>query len=863
MHENPIIFTFINLLLMNTRKLYNKYIYDIYSTLKQANKIEYDNTLERLTCSNNDLCKIFEYYTCIKLSENATDSNHPFCMYDYIDPDFKENHDMSRTDTGVDCSNLVDTIVQCKLRSKNITWRDCSTFFGSNIASENSELKIKWPKMILARNSDSTLSRALSQKADLFEDVEFSKDELIQYCENLYANPPVLPKKPTKKMVLRDYQIECINLIKNHNENIIVNIPTGTGKGVIIINCIEAGKKYLILVPTIILTEQFKAELIKFNPNFESRIQIIGDGNNVFNAKFSITICVYNSIEIVKNYKQFHKIFIDEAHHIHVPELYSLNELDENDLEDIDDDLDDVEDELIDSTDNKIEEESDTEYFIEEGQTEYAKYIPDGEITKDTEVKVKVKSFADRIRDLTKFNNNVYLSATIDKNKNMSYYTKDIREMIEKGYLCDYVLKIPVFNNDPTNKNICEYLIGNYRNIIIYCNSQEEGVTINNIMNELLPKCSEYIDCNTTRAKRTDIIRKYKLGSIPFLVNVRVLTEGFDAPITKGVCFMHLPKSDQTIIQIIGRALRIHPEKLFANIILPYSTDDDESAISAFLKTVARNDSRIRRSFEAKKFGGYINVINTLNETDDATNDAIDDVQFRCEMIFNSLGTLQNGKELWKIKFDKVVKHIDSHEERPSKSDKDKSVEKLGIWLYHQIENYRDRKRMFIDSEIVSIWETFINDDKYICYFEDDFDSFIRTVDKISKYIDINKKNPTTTDKNLKIRQLANRLDYYKKHYKSKTFIMKNPKVQQLWEEFTTKYNKYIKNNNNTKIINWKNILIKVKNFKMLNDNKCPTALTEPSLTRWLAHQRQSYKKNAGLMTDPEVKQLWEEFINN
>jgi hypothetical protein len=62
------------------------------------------------------------------------------------------------------------------------------------------------------------------------------------------------------------------------------------------------------------------------------------------------------------------------------------------------------------------------------------------------------------------------------------YYNKDIRDMITLGYLCDYTIHVPIFNDDPTNKNICEHLLKNYRNIIIYCNSQKEGKLINKLI---------------------------------------------------------------------------------------------------------------------------------------------------------------------------------------------------------------------------------------------------------------------------------------------------------------------------------------------------------------------------------------------
>ena len=72
------------------------------------------------------------------------------------------------------------------------------------------------------------------------------------------------------------------------------------------------------------------------------------------------------------------------------------------------------------------------------------------------------------------------------------------------------------------------------------CLTQKEGKQINKLLNKLQNKSSEYIDCNTPKIKRKTIIEKYKCGELPFLVNVKILVEGFDAPITKGVCFMHL-----------------------------------------------------------------------------------------------------------------------------------------------------------------------------------------------------------------------------------------------------------------------------------------------------------------------------------
>jgi len=260
-------------------------IFERYTDLKKSNKQDLDNY---------DLCKIFEYYTCIKLSEE-----YQKCFYEYndIDPNFKELNNMSHNDTGIDCCDLLNTIVQCKLRSKTLTWGECGTFFGSqNIFSQElGKTIVRWDNLIIARNSDCVLSENLLERYNfkLFIDRPYSKNELIDFCEDLVANPP---KYSTfnENFKLRDYQTEAIELIKQ-SKNTIINLPTGTGKNSVIIYSMEDDKKYLILVPRIILMEQLKKEIIKHKPHIKNNIQLIGDTSNIFNPNKLITICVFNS----------------------------------------------------------------------------------------------------------------------------------------------------------------------------------------------------------------------------------------------------------------------------------------------------------------------------------------------------------------------------------------------------------------------------------------------------------------------------------------------------------------------------------------------------------------------------------------
>ena len=815
---------------------YNNYIINIferYTDLKKSKKYDFDN---------NDLWKIFEYYSCIKLSEEY---KKPFYEYDDIDPTFKELNKMTRNDTGIDCSDLLNTIVQCKLRKNTLTWKECSTFFGSQVIF-NSELKkpiVRWDNLIITRNDDCILSENLLERKELFIDKPYNKNELINFCENLIINPPKYPVF-NEDFKLRDYQIEAINIIKNNKKNVIINLPTGTGKNSVIIYSMKAELKYLILVPRIILMDQLKKEIIKHNSKLKTKIQLIGDGNNIFDKNKLITICVFNSVHLIEKYcSTFEKIFIDEAHHINKPAIYYENDDDEN--------IGNI---------NKDNNEELEEYFSDEDIIDDEEYYSDNEsinsIDDIEDELINVKNYTKIIKSLVKYNNNVYLSATIDSIDNFEYYSKDIRNMIELKYLCDYQIHVPIFNDDPTNKNICTHILKNYRNIIIYCNSQKEGKQLNKLMNELQLNCSEYVDCNTPKKKRDIIIEKYKNGEIPFLVNVRILVEGFDAPITKGVCFLHLPTNKTTLIQIIGRCLRLHSTKTIANIILPFSSKEDEKNICNFLKVMAKNDSRIKKSFESKTLGGYISIEN-LEEIDDEENE---DIEFKYNMIYNSFGILQNGKDLWLKQLEEVKYYIDENNKRPNIENKNKKIKYLGRWISRQILNYKNKKQIMSNDEIYKKWTEFINNEKYELYFISNEEKWNNKLQKVIEYIDKNNNKPDANNSDEEIKRLGQWCDSQKHDYKNKKHIMTISEIYNKWSEFINnpKYKKYFI----SKETMWESkfeLLI-----KYIDDNSnLPNKDNEPDLVSWFYHQKHNYKNKEQIMVNEEKYNKWTNLINN
>ena len=830
---------------------YNKNIYDRYKSL-----IELGITKEEYT--NNHLCKIFEYYSCIQLMKEY---NQIYLEYDDIKPEFKEINSMSRTDTGIDACNLIDTIVQCKLRKDNLTWRECGTFFGSqNIFNEElKEVVVRWKKLLITRNKDCNLSKHLSAKHKLFIDKDYDKIEMISYCEELVKNIKDIEEdieedmEANNSIILRDYQLECIKLIKDSiGKNVVINLPTGTGKNLIILHSMKEKTKYLILVPRIILMEQIKDEIKRYFLKLSRSVQCIGDGNDVYNEKKNICICVYNSINVIKDYMDgFEKIFIDESHHIKKPEIYQEQEEDEQDLE---------------NPARKCDENTEN---IEKNDDDAEEEEEDDKGARGAEALV---SYISEIASLSKYNNNVYLSATIDKQDRFEYYSKNIREMIEKGYLCDYTVHIPIFSEDPTNKNICKNLIKNYHNIIIYCNSQKEGKAINAMMNSILKGCSQYIDCKTSKKQRDIIIKKYKDGDIPFLVNVRILVEGFDAPITKGICFMHLPSSSTTLIQIIGRALRLHKDKSFANILLPFSNKGDETSICRFLNVIAKNDSRIRKSYEDKKLGGYINIDIVEENDDDSDDDEVyesrSDIELKFNMVFDSLGKIANSYELWNMRLEEVKKYIDDNGKRPSSESLNKDIKYLGKWISHQINNFNKKQKNMKDEKIYNKWNEFTNSDKYKKYFIlPSIDEYFNiNLNKVIKYIVENKKKPSRGDKNKDISILGKWISHQITNYNKKQENMKHELIYKKWTEFINdeKYNKYfiLRAMEEEFITNFNKVKIYIdKNNKRPSRNDKINKIKK--LGEWIHTQILNFNKNECNMKDENIYNKWTEFINS
>ena len=95
------------------------------------------------------------------------------------------------------------------------------------------------------------------------------------------------------------------------------------------------------------------------------------------------------------------------------------------------------------------------------------------------------------------------------------------------------------------------------------------------IMASLPPELSQIVTGETPKAQRASILRRFKKQHIKYMVNVSVLTTGFDASHVDLIAILRKTESIGLLQQIIGRGLRIHDGKADC-LVLDYATNLDE-----------------------------------------------------------------------------------------------------------------------------------------------------------------------------------------------------------------------------------------------------------------------------------------------
>jgi DNA repair protein RadD len=166
-------------------------------------------------------------------------------------------------------------------------------------------------------------------------------------------------------------------------------------------------------------------------------------------------------------------------------------------------------------------------------------------------------------------------------------YRADIRRLIDEGYLCNLVNKTSTTKYDTSGLHTrsgefvrrevedlfgdkqliiqaCKELIEKSqgrKSVLVFCTGVQHAQEVAETIAEMTGERADCVTGETLPMLRESSLRDYADGTLRWLVNVDVLTTGFDAPRTDCVAIMRATQSAGLFCQIVGRGLRTHEQK--------------------------------------------------------------------------------------------------------------------------------------------------------------------------------------------------------------------------------------------------------------------------------------------------------------
>ncbi len=427
---------------------------------------------------------------------------------------------------------------------------------------------------------------------------------------------------------MRPYQQQahddCIAWVRKNTAPCVLELPTGAGKSIIVaeiansLNKVSKGKHVLCIVPS--------KELLEQNAD-----KIIATGNQVslFSASVGET-CLANPLVVgtpvsIKNQlerfgSQFCAVIIDECHKITPTVIHIIDQL------------------QVFNENLRIIGLSATPYRMSTG------YI-----------------FKHDLRGVA-----LHESKTRNPYFDRLIYKITARELIQQGYLCQPVIGA-IHSKHYETLNMQTNAMGNFSKDdidkayhgkgrltaeivadVIEQSRDRKGVlffaaTIQHageIMESLPPELSAIVTGGTPAREREIILLKFKAQILKYLVNVAVLTTGFDAPHCDVVAILRATESAALLQQIIGRGLRLGDEKQDC-LVLDYAENIERHCPDG---DVFNPDIKTSNSVEFN--GEYLIArcpeCGLLNETKPRDNDAgfgIDDNGYFVDLQGNRIET--------------------------------------------------------------------------------------------------------------------------------------------------------------------------------------------------------------------------------
>jgi DNA repair protein RadD len=165
-------------------------------------------------------------------------------------------------------------------------------------------------------------------------------------------------------------------------------------------------------------------------------------------------------------------------------------------------------------------------------------------------------------------------------------YEVGVKELIAQGYLCPLKSKAgrrkvdtsslhvrggefiageaeALMDEDSLVRSACWEIVEyarDRRSVLIFASGVQHALHIQRVLGEIGHECG-FVCGETLPFERAETLRRFKDGDLKYLVNVNVLTTGFDAPNIDCVALLRPTMSPGLYYQMVGRGFRLHPDK--------------------------------------------------------------------------------------------------------------------------------------------------------------------------------------------------------------------------------------------------------------------------------------------------------------
>jgi DNA repair protein RadD len=165
-------------------------------------------------------------------------------------------------------------------------------------------------------------------------------------------------------------------------------------------------------------------------------------------------------------------------------------------------------------------------------------------------------------------------------------YEASVKRLIQEGYLCqvtnrpndtqfdtsglhvrygEFVAKEleSLFGGSQVSEAVKEIIAktADRHSIMVFCTTVRHAASVASAIEQLTGERVAMVEGNTLPLERAAILSDFRSMRVRWLVNVDVLTTGFDAQCVDAICILRATASPGLFAQIVGRGLRTHPSK--------------------------------------------------------------------------------------------------------------------------------------------------------------------------------------------------------------------------------------------------------------------------------------------------------------